>query len=209
MIKSYEVAQTLRTRHKHESIRLNYGSLYGVVKNLDRTGLIEPVGISQEGRRPKRTTYRITDAGRLEMRSWLAELIAQPGKEFLQFEAGLSLMAALPPEDVIQLLRRRVRTLQHQIENGREQLEQDRREYGLSRLHIIEAEYTFGLLEWEMTWIHSLLEDLESGALEDLDAWRGWVEEAERQSQSSSPAGPTAPSKQGKKTEDTQEETNP
>ena len=31
----YEVAQTLRQRAKHESIRLNYGSLYSVVEALD------------------------------------------------------------------------------------------------------------------------------------------------------------------------------
>ena len=30
----YEMAQTLRTRAKHESIRLNYGSLYSVVESL-------------------------------------------------------------------------------------------------------------------------------------------------------------------------------
>ena len=32
----YEISQTLRTRAKHKSIRLNYGSLYGVVESLER-----------------------------------------------------------------------------------------------------------------------------------------------------------------------------
>ncbi len=36
----YEVAQTLRSRAKHESIRLNYGSLYGVVELLERRGFV-------------------------------------------------------------------------------------------------------------------------------------------------------------------------
>ncbi len=31
----YEVAQTLRHRAKHESVRLNYGSLYDVVDALE------------------------------------------------------------------------------------------------------------------------------------------------------------------------------
>ena len=43
----YEVATTLRQRQKHESVRLNYGSLYGVVESLERRGLIE----AQETRR--------------------------------------------------------------------------------------------------------------------------------------------------------------
>ena len=36
----YEVAQTLRTRAKQESVRLNYGSLYAVVETLEKRGLI-------------------------------------------------------------------------------------------------------------------------------------------------------------------------
>ena len=35
----YEVAQTLRSRAKHESIRLNFGSLYGVVEQLEKPRL--------------------------------------------------------------------------------------------------------------------------------------------------------------------------
>ncbi|MCU1379127.1 MAG: PadR family transcriptional regulator, partial [Acidimicrobiales bacterium] len=36
----YEVAQTLRVREKHESIKLNYGSLYSVIGSLEKRGLI-------------------------------------------------------------------------------------------------------------------------------------------------------------------------
>jgi len=38
----YEVATTLRQRQKHESVRLNYGSLYAVVASLEKRGLIVP-----------------------------------------------------------------------------------------------------------------------------------------------------------------------
>ena len=37
----YEMATTMRQRGKHESIKLNYGSLYTVVQSLERAGLIE------------------------------------------------------------------------------------------------------------------------------------------------------------------------
>ena len=36
----YEVAQTLRQRGKHQSIRLNYGSLYSVVDGLEKRRLV-------------------------------------------------------------------------------------------------------------------------------------------------------------------------
>ena len=36
----YEMAATMRERHKEESIKLRYGSLYSVVELLQRDGLI-------------------------------------------------------------------------------------------------------------------------------------------------------------------------
>ena len=86
----YEMAQTMRTRAKHESIRLNYGSLYSVVESMEKRGLVEAVATTQEGRRPQRTVYGITEAGKVEMTEWLADLVAVPTKEYLQFEAALS-----------------------------------------------------------------------------------------------------------------------
>ena len=111
----YEVAQTLRARAKHESIRLNYGSLYGVVEALERRGLIRARETVRAGRRPERTIYEITDTGLREMTDWLSELLAAPVKEYLQFEAALSLLPALPPEEAVAALDQRRRTLEVEI----------------------------------------------------------------------------------------------
>lgn len=46
----YEIAATLRSRGKEHSIKLNYGSLYTVVDNLAKHGLIEAVEARREGR---------------------------------------------------------------------------------------------------------------------------------------------------------------
>jgi DNA-binding PadR family transcriptional regulator len=97
----YEVATTLRQRHKDESVRLNYGSLYSVVGSLEKRGLIETSEVERAGRLPERTVYRITDAGRLEAHDWLAELLARPLKEYPAFEAALSFLPALPPDEAV------------------------------------------------------------------------------------------------------------
>ena len=39
----YEMAATLRERHKEESIKLRYGSLYTVIERLASGGLIRPI----------------------------------------------------------------------------------------------------------------------------------------------------------------------
>lgn len=48
----YEIAQVLRSRGKDNSIKINYGSLYTVVRNLEKHGLIAATGVEREGRRP-------------------------------------------------------------------------------------------------------------------------------------------------------------
>ena len=62
----YEVSTTLRQRQKHESVRLNYGSLYAVVASLEKRGMIAAKGTERSGRLPERTVYELTDAGRAE-----------------------------------------------------------------------------------------------------------------------------------------------
>src|SRR5207342_3039788 len=91
----YEMASTMRSRGKERSIKLNYGSLYTVVNNLARHGLIEAMGAGREGWRPERTVYRVTEAGRKELDDWMAELVAVPVKEYPQFEAALSELPVL------------------------------------------------------------------------------------------------------------------
>ena len=103
----YEVATTLRQRQKHESVRLNYGSLYAVVASLEKRGLIAPQGTKRAGRLPERTVYRLTDTGQIEAHDWLTDLISTPVKEYPSFEAALSFLPALPPDDVADLLTER------------------------------------------------------------------------------------------------------
>ena len=93
----YEMASVLRERGKDQSIKINWGSLYTVVQNLEKHGFIEAAGTTRQGRRPERTVYEITDAGRRSCVDWLRELIAVPEREYPRFEAALSVLGVLPP----------------------------------------------------------------------------------------------------------------
>ena len=169
----YECARTLRSRAKHESIRLNYGSLYKVVESLEKQGFIRARETLREGNRPERTVYEITAAGALEFVDWLSDLVAAPAKEYLQFEAALSLLPGLPPDDAVTLLGERCVALEHRIAALRAQLT-GAEATGVERLFRIEHEYELALLEAELEWVRRLVKDLETGALEGLDRWRGF-----------------------------------
>ena len=115
----YEIAATLRMRHKEKSIKLRYGSLYTVIEGLQSEGLIAAKETVREGARPERTIYEITPAGLERMRSWLRELLGTPVKEYPQFEAALSLLPAVPPAEAVALLEARSRRLGETAEEMR------------------------------------------------------------------------------------------
>jgi len=167
----YEMAATMRTRGQDASIRLNYGSLYGVVETLLKRGLIEEQEVVREGRRPERTVYRITEDGKVEVQEWLSELLGGVAKEFPQFEAGLSLMGVLRPERVVDLLDQRVGKLHERLSELDAILEAATRN-GVPRVFLVEMEYERALVDADCTFTEQLARDIESERLDGVAFWK-------------------------------------
>lgn len=166
----YEMSSTLRQRHKEDSIRVNYGSLYSVVESLQKKGLIAVRETVREGRRPERTIYEITPDGELVMTDWLSELLSEPSPQYTDFEAALSLMATLPPDEVLRLLERRLAELALQS-----------RTYaairgavpdGFPRLFVVESDYQQALRDAETAFVTGLVDELRDGTFDGLPVWR-------------------------------------
>src|ERR1700733_11206770 len=142
----YEMATTMRERHKESSIKLNYGSLYTVIEQLLREKFIAVREILKEGRRPEKTVYQLKPAGETELIDWMRELVSSPVKEYPQFEAALSLLPALPPDEVVALLEIRLGLIEKRFAKYDEEF-RICREMKLPRLFSLETEYARGLLE--------------------------------------------------------------
>jgi len=166
----YEMVSTMRERGKHESVRLRYSSLYSVVEALEREGFISARETLREGRRPERTVYELTEAGRVEFLSWLRELLSVPAKEYTQFAAGLTFLPALPPREASVLLDERVRRLEEEIYEMRSLLDAVM-EQGLPRLFLIESEHELILREAELRWVRELVREILDGTLGGMQEW--------------------------------------
>jgi DNA-binding PadR family transcriptional regulator len=166
----YEMASMLRERGKDNSIKINWGSFYTVVQNLEKHGFIEAVEVAREGKQPERTTYQITDAGRTELMDWMRELLSVPEREHTSFEAALSDAAILPPDELIDLLQQRLATLEKT--NDRLQAQLETLATQLPRLFLIESEYYLAQRRAEEEWVRGLLKEFTSGTFPGLDAWR-------------------------------------
>jgi len=169
----YEMAVTLRERRKEESIKLRYGSLYTVIELLLKGGFILEKKTTREGNRPERTVYEIARAGETEMRDWMREILSTPVKEYPQFEAGLSLLPALPPDEATDVLETRAEFLKKDVERIKLDLKQARA-MALPALFSIESEYRLALLETELGYVEKLIERVRKDGCGFLQQWKQW-----------------------------------
>ncbi len=194
----YEMATVIRERGKDRDMKIKWGSLYTVVGNMHRHGLIEPVQTSRSGGRPERTTYRITDAGEAEMRDWARELVAIPEPEYPRFEAGLSVLGALGPDEATSLLAQRLREVERDVAAQRAAVEHTKQQ--VSRLFVVEAEYDLAMRAAEARWIAGLLAELRSGSFPDLEQWRAFSAGRQAQDRSAGEAGASLADRGGDET---------
>jgi len=173
----YEMAAALRQRGKDQSMKINWGSLYTVVQNLEKHGLIEATESVRQGGRPERTIYQITEAGREELLDWVRELISTPEPEQPRFEAGLSVMAIIPPDEVVELLTRRLVALNEQLAQQRATLAKFAET--VPRLFLVENEFDLAIREAEAAWVAALRDELTTGSFPELAAWRAWHDTGE------------------------------
>ena len=184
----YEMAATLKERHKEESIKLRYGSLYTVIDALVKRGDVVARATSREGNRPERTVYELTPSGLDELRDWMRDLLRHPAKEFTQFEAGLSLLPVLPPEEAVLLLRDRALHLSGKVWQMEGQLaELAQHEIGamtkqdlgapLARqkfppLFVVESEFRLAMVRAELVFVNELVRRITEEGWGPVDVWR-------------------------------------
>jgi DNA-binding PadR family transcriptional regulator len=184
----YEMAATLKERHKEESIKLRYGSLYTVIDALVKRHDVVAGATSREGNRPERTVYELTPSGLDELRDWMRDLLRHPGKEFTQFEAGLSLLPVLPPEEAVSLLRDRALHLsgkvwqmegqlaelaQHEIgAMTRQDLPEPLARQKFPPLFVVESEFRLAMVRAELTFVNELVRRITEEGWGPVDVWR-------------------------------------
>jgi DNA-binding PadR family transcriptional regulator len=166
----YELGRTLQRHGDARSIRYRQASLYMVVDRLAAAGLILALDTERDGARPERTRYALTEAGRAELMDWLRELLAEPAHEYPHFVAALAFLAALPPEEAVAALDRRLVGLAAVRAEASEIVEQAETN-GVHPLFLVEEEYRLAVLDAEFRFVKSLHSRLVDPATGWRQAW--------------------------------------
>lgn len=90
---------------------LEYGSIYAVLRSLVRGGYVEAVAVEREGRRPERTRYAITDAGRRHLEDLLRRAWRELRSPAEPIQLALAARPELEEEEVHALLGERAEAL--------------------------------------------------------------------------------------------------
>ncbi|SFN98147.1 MULTISPECIES: PadR family transcriptional regulator [Actinomadura] len=160
----YEMQQRIRDHAYDQAVKITHGSLYHSVERLAAAGLIEPLETSREGRRPERTVYAVTTAGRDAAQFRLAELLARPSEEFPLFGTGLAFINLLPEGEVARLLRNRTVSLEAALA-GHQAAHDSLRKQGIERYKLIDQEWLIARLRSELDYVRGIVDDLEAGRL--------------------------------------------
>jgi DNA-binding PadR family transcriptional regulator len=161
----YQMQRLMRERDKDFVTDVKPGSIYHAVQRLDRAGLAEVVETSREGRRPERTTYRITDDGRETCEEWVRIMIGRPKTEHPPFVAGLAAMPVLQPKEAKTALTDRMLQLEREIAALEAGLRETGKMVDLPRVFVLETDYVLAVRRAEAAWVRGIIDELSSGEL--------------------------------------------
>jgi DNA-binding PadR family transcriptional regulator len=162
----YEMRSLMRERRHDRAFRIRESSVYDTVARLADRGFIEPVGVNRDGRRPERTVYAITEAGRDELLVWLRELTSEPAAEYPDFAAPLMFIYALGRDGAIGALQQRAALLEAEISRSdafRRAIVGDIPDF--PRIFGIEEEYAQAMRRAELAWVRATVTELRDGSL--------------------------------------------
>jgi len=160
----YEMRSLMRERGHDRAFQIKESSVYDTVARLADRGFIEPVDVNREGRRPERTVYAITEAGRDELLVWMWDLASEPAVESPPFAAPLMFIYSLGKDRTLAAFQQRAARLEADIsasEAYRREFEKQIPEF--PRLFGIEEEYTQAMRRAELAWVRATLAELRDG----------------------------------------------
>jgi DNA-binding PadR family transcriptional regulator len=158
----YALRVLIRERGIDNVVKIGGASIYDAMERLEKVGFIDASATTREGRRPERTVYTITEAGRDELQVWMAELLSEPVDEFPQFGAALAFVIGVGRQQTLELLKSRAARLESLIAANAKTLESVQ---SLPRIVLIEGEYMQALRNAELAWLRGIIDDIAAGRL--------------------------------------------
>ncbi|MBN2119388.1 MAG: PadR family transcriptional regulator [Anaerolineales bacterium] len=158
----YEIKQIIE-EHMGDWTSIAFGSIYFALDKLADEKFIDKVDVEQEGKRPSRSVYQISDTGREEFLRLLRESWQQVERQYFSIDICLFFLEALPLDEVKNFLRLRQKTLQTMLGYIQSHRDEQMAIPEVPRLALAIFDHTLVHTQAELNWVTDLLQKMESG----------------------------------------------
>lgn len=175
----YEMAQIMRERHVETRVKLKAGSLYHTVDRLQRNGFIDVVETQRDGKRPERTVYAMTAAGKDAFQERARQMLGDVVPDYSDVLSGLAVIDDLGRDVALVELEHRITRLRAAVAADEvliDRLESD----GTPDIYWLDFRYSAAQRKFELAWIEQLFADLDSGRIPFQDKKLKLKEDDER-----------------------------
>ena len=146
----YDLARVIEQRGYRQWTSLAFSSIYYLLKRLSERGLLEP----DEGTQGRRTVFRVTEAGRRELKQAASERVLAPAPPSAGVLPALNAYSRLDDPALAALLARRAEALLGRLDELRALRAQVDEEHALAIF-----DYEILRQEADLTWTRTLLEE--------------------------------------------------
>lgn len=108
----YELRQKMKEREMHHYMKLQEGSLYYAIEQLNKDGFVDVVDVVRNGNRPDRTIYKITVQGKHEFEKLLLERFEEPMQLNRPLYAAVKFSNKIDPETLKLKLDERIKEIE-------------------------------------------------------------------------------------------------
>ena len=152
----YDLDRVIEQRGYRQWTSLAFSSVYYLLKRLSERGLLEP----DEGSQGRRTVFRLTEAGRRELRQAAGERVLAPAPPSAGVLPALNAYSRLDDPELVTLLVRRAEALLGRLDGLRSLRAQVDEEHALAIF-----DYEILRQEADLAWTRSLVK--KAGSDED------------------------------------------
>ncbi len=160
----YELKHIIE-EHMGDWTNIAFGSIYFALNKLNKQGLVQRAGEKKVGNRPSRSVYKITEKGKKEFLVLLRESWRKFEREYYPLDIALAFSDALPKEEVVGYLTKRIdymeNILRYVKEHGRQQTSQP----GVPKIARAIFSHSAHHFQAELTWLKETLEGFENDRL--------------------------------------------
>ena len=157
----YEIKQLIEEQMS-DWTSIAFGSIYFALDKLEEEKFVEKVEVEQEGKRPSRSVYRITPAGRKEFHRLLRENWQQFDRSYFPIDICLFFLDSLPMDEVISYLQNRKETLQTALEYVQHHRSEELALPDVPPLAANIFDHTIVHVQAELEWVSGLIRKLKS-----------------------------------------------